>query len=73
MLYLSLFVSLSLIKLCLAPFARHVLFIVYFCGSLRNMTIKKGDVLLELIDVAIFTMLHPIPITVRIPISLLVF
>ena len=47
----------SLLKLCLALFARHVLFIVCFGGSLRSMTIKKGIVSLELIDVAIFTML----------------
>ena len=51
--------SLSLIKLCIAPFARPVLFIVCFGGSLRNMTTKKGNVSLELMEVAIFTMLSP--------------
>lgn len=43
--------SLNLIRLCLALFARHMLFIVCFWGIFRSMTIKKGNVSLELREV----------------------
>ena len=40
--------SLTLIRSCLALSARRVLFISLFWGSLRSMTIRKGNVSLEL-------------------------